>query len=154
MARLSSSQIKLVSNKIAKDINDQLGKVIDNRIAEFITNYDVTSDSIAETISSVEELNGVITRLHKEISELKTSIYEMKETLPAKYKYITSVESYLTTLWKESNQSLQLISPSVIEVELLIAGGNLDYDSLLKSIKDKVFKDIPELQDSGESINN
>lgn len=154
MARLSSSQIKLVSNKVAKDINDQLGKVIDNRIAEFIANYDFTRDSIARTISNVEELSEVVKRLHKEASELNTSIYEVRNTLPDKYRYTPSVKSYLTTLWMETNQSLRLISPSDIEVELLITGGNLDYDSLLKSIKDKVFKDIPELQDSGESINN
>ena len=154
MARLSSSQIKLVSNKVAKDINNQLSKVIDNRIAEFIANYDFTRDSIARKISNIEELSETVKRLHKEASELNTSMYEVRNTLPDKYRYAPSVKSYLTTLWMETNQSLQLISPSDIEVELLIAGGNLDYDSLLKSIKDKVFKDIPELQDSGESINN
>ena len=154
MARLSSSQIKLVSNKVAKDINNQLGKVIDNRVAEFIANYDFTRDSIAIKISNVEELSETVKRLHKETSELNTSIYEVRNTLPNKYRHVLSVKSYLTTLWMETNQSLRLISPSDIEVELLIAGGNLDYDSLLKSIKDKVFKDIPELQDSGESINN
>lgn len=143
MKRLTNLQMSVIVNKIYNELDKEIQAINTKRLESVDMDKVLEEDSIHPLLKKIELLEEEKDSLEKIIKSIEDTVKERMGM--SRYYTIPTYDKYVNSL-KRKEANLINIDKEEIEASVILSDVE-DLDSLIKSIKKSMSKNIPELND-------
>lgn len=143
MKRLTNLQMSVIVNKIYNELDKEIQAINTKRLESVDMDKVLEEDSIHPLLKKIELLEEEKDSLEKIIKSIEDTVKERMGM--SRYYTIPTYDKYVNSL-KRKEANLININKEEIEASVILSDVE-DLDSLIKSIKKSMSKNIPELND-------
>lgn len=143
MKRLTNLQMSVIVNKIYNELDKEIQAINTKRLESVDMDKVLEEDSIHPLLKKIKLLEEEKDSLEKIINSIEDTVKERMDM--SRYYIIPTYDEYVNSL-KRKEANLININKEEIEASVILSDVE-DLDSLIKSIKKSMSKNIPELND-------